>query len=100
MGTRSEEHPLHSLVSLSKTLLENRLTPNKKSVIESIETGKTFSQLVRDIEKEKEVSKATVRRTLQMLRDLKLVRCGSSEERGRPLEITDTGELILEEVKL
>lgn len=99
MDETSEEHLVDNLLSISKNLLQNHLTPNKKSVIKSLEQGKTLSSLARDISKEQEVSEPTARRTLQMLRDLELIDCGSEGKEGKPIEITETGRLILGEVR-
>ncbi|MFP4115577.1 MAG: hypothetical protein ACLFTQ_00010 [Candidatus Aenigmatarchaeota archaeon] len=98
MDEVSGGHLVDGLLSISKTLLQNRLTPRKRSVIQNLESGKTLSQLSRDISEAREVSEATAKRTLRMLRDLGLVDCGSDGDEGKPLQVTDAGRLVLKEV--
>ena len=77
-------------------LLESSLSKNLISVFLRVEDfeGKTFSYTVRRLSGD--YSESSVKYILRRLREMELIDCGNSEERGKPLRFTDFGRKIKE----
>jgi Mn-dependent DtxR family transcriptional regulator len=55
-----------------------------------------MTHLVSSLSQELEVSEPTVRRTVQLLRELGLVTCGNQFSKGRVVRVTRLGSAVLE----
>ena len=51
------------------------------------------------LSEELNISKTTVRNTLQILRDVGLINCGDAKNKGQPVGLTNIGEIIIERLK-
>ncbi len=89
-----------SLKTLVK-LVDKRLTKNQKRVLKKIETAQktTMTSLSNILPEELNISKTTVRNTLQILRDVGLINCGDAKNKGQLVSLTNIGEIIIERLK-
>lgn len=51
------------------------------------------------LSEELDISKTTVRNTLQILRDVGLINCGDAENKGQLVSLTNIGEIIIERLR-
>ena len=59
-----------------------------------------MSFLIRQFSEELKVGKSTVRVILQDLREIGLIECGSSQNKGTPVKLTPVGEVIVNQLIL
>lgn len=79
-------------------LVEKRLTKKQKLVLKKvscIESKMTLSFLAERLSNELKIGKSTVRVILQTLRDIGLISCGSSDDKGKPVELTKIGKIVI-----
>lgn len=79
-------------------MLNKILTPRQKKITELVKqsNGKNMTEIIENVRNETSASEPTVRRTLQMLRQLGVLECGDCKNKGEEVKLTKTGQLILE----
>ena len=89
-----------SLTTLIR-IIDKRLTKNQKRILKKIQTTKqtTMTSLSDIFSKELDISKTTVRNSLQIFREIGLIYCGNAENKGQLVSFTPIGEIILDELK-
>lgn len=95
MDNGSEDPIIDRLSFLSKTLFEKNITEKQKKVIQNLVINKTFSQNIKLIRKNTNISEPSIRRTIQLLRKLEMIECGSRENIGMPIRFTVIGKIVL-----
>jgi len=77
-----------------ETLLNQRLTKKQKRVVRLLPhhlDGKNMTHLAEKLSAETDISEPTVRRTLQLLRNLGIIRCG----KGHSVNLTKLGKVLI-----
>ena len=103
------DHHIHAQVSRSiltqdaiqalSVLLDLKLTNKQQLVFDRLQEDclqGNMTCVVWSLSEELDLSEPTVRRTLQLLRSLGLVSCGSKSSRGSELRLTPLGQKVLE----
>ena len=97
-GKLRKDFPSHGS-NLLILLFNKSLSPKQRCVVSSLSEFSlekyTMTSLVKSIAKKTCVSKPTVRRVLQNLRNLGLIECGDQENKGKKVRITKAGKEIL-----
>jgi hypothetical protein len=91
------------LINVITKLVDKRLTKKQKLIlkkISNIENKTTMSFLTVTLSKELKIGKTTARNTLQTLRDVGLIYCGNSENKGTPVKITRIGKIVIDRLNL
>ena len=86
------------LLDVTEKLADKRLTKKQKlvlKIISQIKSKRTMSFLVVKISDELNVGRTTVRVILQVLRDIGLISCGSSIDKGSPVQLTRVGKIVV-----
>jgi DNA-binding transcriptional ArsR family regulator len=80
-------------------LFEKTITPSQRHVIAELAKYKleehTFSSLAKAVSEKSGASEPTVKRTLRLLRDLKIIECGDKQSQGKKVRVTDAGFFVL-----
>ena len=90
------------LLDITTKLIDKRLTKKQKLILKKITTTKkntTMTSLSNILSEELNISKTTVRNILQTLRDVGLIYCGTTKNKGEPLRPTKIGEIIIDRLK-
>ena len=85
-----------AVVSFTKVLFES-LSPRQIVVLRALPGLLPADNMTLFCEKlaNSTISEPTLRRTIQKLRELGIVSCGDRNSKGRPLELTELGRIIL-----
>jgi len=87
-----------NLLDVTAKLVDKRLTKKQKIVlkkISQIESKMTMSFLVVKLSDELKIGRTTIRVILQTLRDVGLISCGSSVNKGNPVQLTPVGNIVI-----
>jgi len=90
------------LIEVTAKLVNKRLTKKQKIVLKKISQIKTkmnMSFLVIKLSDELGVGRTTIRVILQTLRDIGLISCGNSKNKGDPVKLTPIGKIIVNRLK-
>lgn len=86
------------LLEVTAKLVDKRLTKKQKLVlkkISQIDSKMTMSFLVVKFSDELQIGRTTVRVILQTLRDVGLISCGSSVNKGNSVKLTHVGKIVV-----
>ena len=80
-----------------RKLLSRCISKNQILILNELKNNKsTITNIISIVSKKYNLSPSTVRYNIEKLKELDLIECGNSKQKGIPAKLTDSGILILD----